>query len=80
MKNAYYNEGVFGFYRGFWTTIMRDVPFSMLQFPIWEYLKKKYNMFTGKRLTPLEVSLCGSISGYYCPLVNSEKLFTNTLL
>jgi len=63
MRNAYTNEGVFGFYRGFWTTVLRDVPFSMLQFPIWEFLKKEYKIFTGKPLTPLEVALCGSISG-----------------
>ncbi|XP_025191367.1 S-adenosylmethionine mitochondrial carrier protein-like [Melanaphis sacchari] len=63
IRNAYANEGVFGFYRGFWTTVMRDVPFSMLQLPIWEYLKKEYRNFTGKPLTTLEVAFCGSISG-----------------
>lgn len=71
IRNAYANEGVFGFYRGFWTTVMRDVPFSMLQLPIWEYLKKEYRIFTGKPLTTLEVALCGSISGYYLLLFNS---------
>lgn len=50
---------------------MRDVPFSMLQLPIWEYLKKEYRIFTGKPLTTLEVALCGSISGYYLLLFNS---------
>lgn len=69
IKNAYAYEGVFGFYRGYWTTVMRDVPFSMLQFPIWEYLKKEYTIFTGKPLTSLEVALCGSISGYYCSMI-----------
>lgn len=64
MKNAYSSEGIFGFYRGFWTTVMRDVPFSMLQLPIWEYLKQEYKIFTGKPLTTLEVAFCGSISGY----------------
>jgi len=63
MKKAYASEGIFGFYRGFWTTVVRDVPFSMLQLPIWEYLKKEYKIFTGKPLTPLEVAVCGSISG-----------------
>ncbi|VVC31840.1 Mitochondrial carrier domain,Mitochondrial substrate/solute carrier [Cinara cedri] len=63
MKTAYNNEGFFGFYRGYWTTVMRDVPFSMLQLPIWEYLKKEYKIFTGKPLTPFEVAVCGSISG-----------------
>lgn len=69
MKNAYANEGVLGFYRGFWTTVMRDVPFSMLQLPIWEFLKKEYKIITGKPLTLFEVALCGSISGYYYLIV-----------
>jgi hypothetical protein len=54
---------------------MRDVPFSMLQLPIWEYLKKEYRIFTGKPLTTLEVALCGSISGCYLLLFNSIFLF-----
>lgn len=65
MKNAYSNEGVLGFYRGFWTTVLRDIPFSMLQLPIWEYLKKEYAVFTGEPLTTLDVAFCGSVSGYY---------------
>lgn len=63
ISTAYANEGIFGFYRGFWTTVIRDVPFSMLQLPIWEYLKKEYKILTGKPLTPLEVAVCGSIAG-----------------
>lgn len=74
MKNAYANESVFGFYRGFWTTVMRDVPFSMLQLPIWEFLKKEYKIITGKPLTLLEVALCGSLSGYYCLIVIKQYL------
>lgn len=32
-------EGVFGFYRGYWSMIAREIPFSFIQFPIWEGLK-----------------------------------------
>ncbi|XP_050548846.1 S-adenosylmethionine mitochondrial carrier protein-like [Daktulosphaira vitifoliae] len=63
IKNAYRGEGICGLYRGFWSTVYRDVPFSVLQLPIWEYLKKEYKLFTGKPLTPLEVAFCGSIAG-----------------
>ncbi|XP_050431324.1 S-adenosylmethionine mitochondrial carrier protein [Adelges cooleyi] len=63
IKKAYTSEGICGFYRGFWTTVIRDVPFSMLQLPLWEYLKKELKVFTGRPLTPLEVALCGSIAG-----------------
>ncbi|CAL8087351.1 unnamed protein product [Calicophoron daubneyi] len=32
-------EGVRGFYRGYASTILREIPFSLIQFPIWERLK-----------------------------------------
>ncbi|XP_025425411.1 S-adenosylmethionine mitochondrial carrier protein-like isoform X2 [Sipha flava] len=73
MKNAYANEGFFGFYRGFWTTVMRDIPFSMLQLPIWEYLKKEYKIFTGRPLTTLEVALCGGIAAVITTPIDVTK-------
>lgn len=80
MKNAYANEGVFGFYRGFWTTVMRDIPFSMLQLPIWEYLKKEYKIFTGRPLSTFEVALCGSVSGCYYNYRDSTVFVINIML
>lgn len=35
-------EGARGFYRGFASTVIRDVPFSAVQFPIWEALKRTH--------------------------------------
>jgi hypothetical protein len=32
-------QGVRGLYRGFGSTVMREVPFSFLQFPMWEFFK-----------------------------------------
>lgn len=32
-------EGVLGFYRGYWSLIAREIPFSFIQFPLWEGLK-----------------------------------------
>ncbi|XP_058119434.1 S-adenosylmethionine mitochondrial carrier protein homolog [Anopheles ziemanni] len=52
-----------GLYRGFGTTVMRDVPFSLIQFPLWEYFKQQWPEVTGTALTPLSVALCGAISG-----------------
>ncbi len=31
-----------GFYRGFGMTVMRDVPFAMMQFPLYEFLKRRW--------------------------------------
>jgi solute carrier family 25 S-adenosylmethionine transporter 26 len=32
-------EGLRGFYRGYWSMIAREIPFSFIQFPLWEGLK-----------------------------------------
>lgn len=52
-----------GLYRGFGTTIMREVPFSLIQFPLWEYFKLHWTSVTGTALTPVSVSICGAIAG-----------------
>lgn len=32
-------EGARGFYKGYLITLMREIPFALLQFPIYEHLK-----------------------------------------
>jgi solute carrier family 25 (mitochondrial S-adenosylmethionine transporter), member 26 len=32
-------DGLNGFYRGFGSTILREIPFSLVQFPLYERLK-----------------------------------------
>lgn len=40
LLQAYRSDGlVNGVYRGYGVTIMRDIPFSMIQYPLWELLK-----------------------------------------
>lgn len=64
LYQAFKNEGLTkGLYRGFGTTIMREVPFSLIQFPLWEYLKTQWEPATGLSLTPVSVAVCGAISG-----------------
>ncbi|XP_058821669.1 S-adenosylmethionine mitochondrial carrier protein homolog [Topomyia yanbarensis] len=52
-----------GLYRGFGTTVMREVPFSFIQFPLWEYFKQNWTAVTGTALTPFTVAICGAIAG-----------------
>ncbi|XP_050083664.1 S-adenosylmethionine mitochondrial carrier protein homolog [Anopheles aquasalis] len=52
-----------GLYRGFGTTVMRDVPFSLIQFPLWEYFKQHWPTVTGTALSPVTVAICGAVSG-----------------
>jgi len=62
-NHTFKSEGWRGFYRGFLTTIMREVPFSAIQFPLWEFLKDSLSQNTQKPITALQSSICGAISG-----------------
>ncbi|VDQ04902.1 unnamed protein product [Trichobilharzia regenti] len=46
------STGVRGFYRGYISTLSREIPFSFIQYPIWEYLK-----------VCLFLALCGCLAG-----------------
>lgn len=52
-------EGVRGFYRGFGITIAREVPFSCIQFPLYEALKA--HLFGEPN--SLQAALCGALAG-----------------
>ncbi|CAG9818712.1 unnamed protein product [Phaedon cochleariae] len=72
--SAYKHEGFRkGLYRGFGSTVMREIPFSAIQFPILEYLKMTYrNVF--KNNIPLEsweVAVCGFIAGGFSAAVTT---------
>ena len=55
--------GVGGLYRGYGITLMREVPFAMIQFPLYEYLKHEWGKYAGKDVSPYQSAACGSISG-----------------
>lgn len=55
--------GFRGFYAGYWTTVLRDVPFSFIQFPIWEKAKAFVADSQGSACQPWQGALCGSFSG-----------------
>ncbi|XP_037947495.1 S-adenosylmethionine mitochondrial carrier protein homolog isoform X2 [Teleopsis dalmanni] len=62
--NAYKKEGLRkGLYRGFGSTITREIPFSLIQFPLWEYFKSNWTNCTGLASTPFTVALCGALAG-----------------
>ncbi|KAH8277377.1 hypothetical protein KR026_010004 [Drosophila bipectinata] len=64
LLRAYRTEGLRrGLYRGFGSTIMREIPFSLIQFPLWEYFKLQWTPVTGYESSPLSVALCGAVAG-----------------
>ena len=83
-KRILTDEGLRGFYRGFGSTIMREVrsvlfgckqareskqayvqiPFTSLQFPLYEFLKLQLSRALGRRpLHAYEAAVCGSFAG-----------------
>ncbi|CEO96366.1 Mitochondrial carrier protein [Plasmodiophora brassicae] len=64
VKSIVRRDGVAGLYRGYMSTVLREVPFDALQFALWETLKVQYsNMEGGRTLTPLESGAMGAIAG-----------------
>lgn len=66
LKHAIKSEGVIkGLYRGFGSTIIREIPFSFIQFPILEYLKSIYRtkFKNNIMLESWEVASCGAVAG-----------------
>ncbi|KAJ3516479.1 hypothetical protein NMY22_g14198 [Coprinellus aureogranulatus] len=58
------NDGWRGFYRGFGITVMREIPFTSIQFPLYELFKVQGAKFTGQEKLPAyEAALCGSVAG-----------------
>ncbi|KAG0313982.1 hypothetical protein BGZ99_008444 [Dissophora globulifera] len=64
IRSVIHNEGVLGFYRGYFSTVAREIPFTCIQFPLYEYMKKSYAAATHRpKVDPWEAAICGSIAG-----------------
>lgn len=64
VRETVHSQGMLGLYQGFGITIMREIPFSLIQFPLYELLKKKIrDSRGGKEPLAIESAACGSVSG-----------------
>lgn len=63
VTTIYGRAGLGGFYVGYFTTVMREIPFSFIQFPVWEGLKKAWSALQGEHTSPNQGALCGSAAG-----------------
>jgi solute carrier family 25 S-adenosylmethionine transporter 26 len=52
-----------GLYRGYGITLMREVPFAFIQFPLYERLKVEWAKWQGKETSPIQAASCGSFAG-----------------
>ncbi|KAK6100885.1 Mitochondrial carrier family protein [Brugia pahangi] len=62
-RMIYNRSGFIGFYQGFFSTVFREIPFSLIEFPLWEFLKQEIARIRRRQCTPLESAACGSVSG-----------------
>lgn len=51
-------------YRGWSTTVMREIPFTCIQFPLYEFLKKQWAISGGReQVAPWQGAFCGCVAG-----------------
>ena len=64
-------QGARGFYAGYGTTLMREIPFSFIQFPLWEAMKAMRARSAERPVTAIEGALFGSIAGGFSAAVTT---------
>ncbi|CAN0557014.1 unnamed protein product, partial [Ectocarpus sp. 8 AP-2014] len=57
------SQGPRGLYRGWGALALRDLPFDIIEFPLYEWLKSEWTKVKGEKLAPWQGSLCGSVAG-----------------
>eukprot|EP00903_Cladosiphon_okamuranus_P007738 g7497.t1 len=72
--------GVTGFYTGYLTTVVREIPFSFIQFPIYEWLKARWSTRSGAPIESYEAAGCGSVSGAFAAAVTTPMDVVKTRL
>ncbi|KAF8157894.1 mitochondrial carrier domain-containing protein [Crassisporium funariophilum] len=77
------NNGLKGFYRGFGITVMREIPFTSIQFPLYELFKLKLSRKVNRKpLYAHEAAICGSIAGGFAAALTTplDVLKTRVML
>jgi len=73
-------SGAIGFYTGYLTTVMREIPFAAIQFPLYEASKKAWGQWQGQPVNTLQASLCGAACGGFAAAVTTPLDVTKTRL
>ena len=64
-------QGMRGFYTGYATTLMREIPFSFIQFPLWEAMKRARSRQAERPVSAIEGAIFGSIAGGFSAAVTT---------
>eukprot|EP00756_Hemistasia_phaeocysticola_P006427 Hpha_TRINITY_DN13822_c0_g1::TRINITY_DN13822_c0_g1_i1::g.70108::m.70108/K15111/SLC25A26; solute carrier family 25 (mitochondrial S-adenosylmethionine transporter), member 26 len=57
------NEGMGSLYAGYSVTLSREIPFALVQFPLWEHLKHTFAFDEKGNKSDLVAAACGSAAG-----------------
>ncbi|XP_032892558.1 S-adenosylmethionine mitochondrial carrier protein [Amblyraja radiata] len=64
-------EGIPGLYRGFGSTVKREIPFAMVQFPLWEFLKVLWSWKQNSAVDSWQSAVCGAFAGGFSAAVTT---------
>ncbi|XP_027378270.1 mitochondrial S-adenosylmethionine carrier protein isoform X4 [Bos indicus] len=64
-SNILCQEGIQGLYRGYKSTVLREIPFSLVQFPLWESLKALWSWRQDHVVDSWQSAVCGAFAGWF---------------
>ncbi|XP_020834644.1 mitochondrial S-adenosylmethionine carrier protein isoform X1 [Phascolarctos cinereus] len=70
-SNILYQEGIQGLYRGYKSTVLREIPFSLVQFPLWESLKALWSRKQDHVVDSWQSAACGAFAGGFAAVVTT---------
>ncbi|XP_032066060.1 S-adenosylmethionine mitochondrial carrier protein isoform X1 [Thamnophis elegans] len=71
LSQTVYEEGIPGLYRGYKSTVLREIPFSLVQFPVWESLKELWSWKQGHVVDSWQSAVCGAFAGGFAAAVTT---------
>ncbi|XP_068550531.1 mitochondrial S-adenosylmethionine carrier protein isoform X8 [Anas acuta] len=71
LTHTLYHEGIQGLYRGYKSTVLREIPFSLVQFPLWEALKDLWSWKQGHVVDSWQSAVCGAFAGGFAAAVTT---------
>ncbi|XP_065910060.1 mitochondrial S-adenosylmethionine carrier protein-like [Dysidea avara] len=63
LRQILQTQGFRGLYQGYFNHISREIPFSLLQFPLWEGFKQLWSYHQGSAVDPWQGAICGAAAG-----------------
>ncbi|GMH54280.1 hypothetical protein TL16_g01641 [Triparma laevis f. inornata] len=80
VKQILKGEGVRNMYNGFGITLMREIPFAFIQFPIYERMKLLVSTYQSEPASPIQSAICGSFGGAIAAAVTTPLDVVKTRL